>query len=346
MKICITGCAGFIGSHLSEHFIGKGATVIGIDNLSRKGSNENLNLLQKSSNSNFIFNRIDIRDFEKIKKVFIEQGPFDLIIHEAGQVAVTSSLLNPREDFEINALGTFNLLEATRLYSPEAFFEYASTNKVYGAMDQVDIVEKNNEYAYSDELINGVNESHPIDFHSPYGCSKGAADQYVRDYARIYGMDTVVFRQSCIYGTKQFGIEDQGWVAWFVIASILNKKITIYGDGKQCRDILWIDDLVECYELAYTKRTITAGKIYNIGGGMNNVLSIQGLIGVLKESGVMINEPAYDDWRDGDQKVFICDVAKIETDTGWKPRISTFQGVQKLIEWSRKNKEVLSKILG
>ena len=245
MKVLITGCAGFIGCHLTKYFLSIGNEVIGLDNLSRKGGQENLKWLQ-TLQGKFEFNKIDIRDFTEVSAIFKRCGQFDLILHLAAQVAVTTSVVDPREDFEINAFGTFNLLEATRLYSPDAFFEFASTNKVYGKMDNVNVVERNGRYEY-DMLSKGVNEDYNLDFHSPYGCSKGAADQYVRDYNRIYGLRTVVLRQSCIYGTRQFGIEDQGWIAWFIIASLLEKPITIYGDGMQIRDVLWIEDLADVW---------------------------------------------------------------------------------------------------
>ena len=272
MKVLVTGCAGFIGSHLAVNFLTKGHKVVGIDNLSRNGSKENLNWLTET-NKNMVFCDADIRNFKGVSDVFKIYGPFDLILHMAAQVAVTTSVLDPREDFEINALGTFNILEATRLYSPEAVFEFASTNKVYGKMDKIGVTERNGRYEY-DELQKGIDENYNIDFHSPYGCSKGAADQYVRDYNRIYGLKTVVLRQSCIYGTRQFGIEDQGWVAWFVIASLLNKPITVYGDGKQIRDILWIDDLVDVYVKLFENAEKVSGKVFNIGGGPSNTLSL------------------------------------------------------------------------
>ena len=238
IKILITGCAGFIGCHLSKHYLNKGAQIVGIDNLSRRGSGTNLKWLQSQSNGNFKFYNQNVCSFPDILNIYREYAPFDMVIHEAAQVAVTTSTTDPRTDFEINALGTFNMLEATRMFSPEALFQYASTNKVYGKMNNVEVVRRNGRYEYKD-LKEGVAEDFQLDFHSPYGCSKGSADQYVRDYHRIYGLKTTVLRQSCIYGTRQFGIEDQGWVAWFTIASILKKPITIYGDGRQVRDVLW-----------------------------------------------------------------------------------------------------------
>jgi len=343
MKVLITGCTGFIGYHLAEYFLEKGKEVIGIDNLSRKGGEENLKSLLLLQGK-FEFHKIDICNFEKITEVFKKCGPFDLILHLAGQVAVTISVTDPRDDFEINALGTFNLLEATRLYSPNAFFEFASTNKVYGKTDDINIIERNGKYEY-DTLLNGVSEEHNLDFHSPYGCSKGAADQYVRDYNRIYGLKTVVLRQSCIYGTRQFGIEDQGWVAWFIIASLLNKPITIYGDGKQSRDILWIDDLVEIWVKLFENADRVSGEIFNIGGGTVNTLSLLELLNILRAEGILQREPLFANWRPGDQKVFVCNLDKVNKFVGWKPTIAPKLGVKKLIDWVVNNKTLLKKTL-
>jgi CDP-paratose 2-epimerase len=341
-NILISGCAGFIGTHLTEYFLKNTENVFGIDNLFRKGTEYNIEILKPYKN--FIFMQEDIRDFDKLKEIFKQYGPFDLIIHEAAQVAVTTSVLEPRIDFEHNALGTFNLLEATRLYSHEAFFEFASTNKVYGKMADKAIDEGSQRYMYADGHP-GINETCPLDFYSPYGCSKGTADQYVHDYSRIYGLKTVVLRQSCIYGTRQYGIEDQGWVAWFTIASILNKPITIYGDGKQVRDILWIDDLVDVYAQLYLNRDTVSGEVYNIGGGPDNTLSLLELVSILKEEGVMKTDPGFTDWRPGDQNIFICDLNKIENHLGWKPSTSPKEGVRELISWSIDNKKQLQTLL-
>lgn len=345
MKILITGCAGFIGSHLAEFFMDRGDEVIGLDNLSRNGAQQNLDLLERSEVKKFKFYKVDVRNFKDIEQVFDEHAPFDLVIHEAGQVAVTTSILSPREDFEINALGTLNMLEATRKYSPDAFFEYASTNKVYGGMDEEVVEERDGRYVYANKKF-GINESQPLDFHSPYGCSKGAADQYVRDYARIYGLKTVVLRQSCIYGTRQFGIEDQGWVAWFTIAAILGKPLTIFGDGKQGRDLLWVDDLVRAYFSLYSSRKHVSGKVYNVGGGVENILSLNELVEKLKKCDVLKSDPSFAEWRHGDQKIFACDISSISGDTGWRPNVSVDQGIEKLINWTKNNKDLLSRIIG
>jgi CDP-paratose 2-epimerase len=271
--------------------------------------------------------------------VFNNNGKFDLILHLAAQVAVTTSVDNPYEDFEINALGTLNLLEATRRYCPDATFIYSSTNKVYGEMEDLNIIKKNGRYMYED-LSEGVDESRNLDFHSPYGCSKGAADQYCRDYFRIYRLQTIVLRQSCIYGYRQFGIEDQGWVAWFCIASALEKPITIYGDGKQIRDVLFIDDLIKAFELAYINREKAAGQIFNIGGGPKNTMSLHELIDSLeKQKGEKISVN-YDNWRPGDQRVFVGNITKAKKELSWEPTIDPAEGVKKLYKWVAENKNL------
>jgi CDP-paratose 2-epimerase len=248
---------------------------------------------------------------------------------------VTTSVQNPRLDFEDNALGTFNALEAARLVGSDPIFIYASTNKVYGGMAGVQVVEEATRYRYTD-LPCGVPEAEPLDFHSPYGCSKGAGDQYTRDYARIYGLRTVVMRQSCIYGYRQFGIEDQGWVAWFVIAALKERPITIYGNGRQVRDVLFIDDLLDAYEAAVQNMAMAAGQIYNIGGGPRNTISIWAEFGPLLEE--LLGRPIpvrYGDWRPGDQPIYVSDVRKAGRQLGWCPRISVREGVTRLFEWIR-----------
>jgi CDP-paratose 2-epimerase len=264
----------------------------------------------------------------------------DVIVHLAGQVAVTTSVTNPREDFEANALGTFNALEAARASGRDPIFVYASTNKVYGEMEEVPLAEDPTRYRYAD-LEYGCPETQPLDFHSPYGCSKGTGDQYVRDYARIYDLRSVVFRQSCIYGPRQFGIEDQGWVAWFVIAAVLGRPITIYGDGKQVRDVLHVDDLLDAYDAAVEKIDAVAGRVYNIGGGSENVMSVWVEFGSLLAKLLGKEIPvARGDWRPGDQKVFYADIRKAERELGWSPKIGVEEGVERLFRWVRKNKDL------
>jgi CDP-paratose 2-epimerase len=345
MKILITGGAGFIGSNIAARLIAMGQEVIILDNLSRKGAGANLNWLNEQAEPGQLhFKRADIRQSEEVKSVFREYKSIDVVIHQAAQVAVTSSVVNPREDFEINALGTLNLLEIVRMQPIPPFFLFASTNKVYGAMKHVSIVENDVRYQYRD-LTLGVSETESLDFHSPYGCSKGAADQYVRDYSRIYGLRTVVFRQSCIYGPRQFGIEDQGWVAWFIIGTVLGKPLTIYGDGKQVRDVLYVDDLVDLYLTAIGKINISTGKIYNIGGGANHQLSLLELLSLLRELIGKEIPVSYSDWRPGDQPVFVSDIRKVQTELNWKPKIGVCEGVALLLDWVSKHSHMIVKEL-
>ena len=334
----ITGGAGFIGSNYVHRLLSRGEKVTIYDNFSRAGAPRNLEWLkQKFGEKAFDVTVGDVRDADRIAEA--GKGA-DVIVHLAGQVAVTTSVLNPRDDFESNALGTFNVLEAARLSGRNPIFIYASTNKVYGGMEDVELTEDATRWRYKD-LINGCPETQPLDFHSPYGCSKGTGDQYVRDYARMYGLRSVVFRQSCIYGPRQFGIEDQGWVAWFIIAAVMERNITIYGDGKQVRDILHVDDLLNAYDRAIEKIEMTAGQVYNLGGGPENVMSVWAEFGPKLEKliGDTI-EVARSDWRPGDQRVFYADTRKAEKDLGWRPKINVEEGVQKLFDWVMENKSL------
>jgi CDP-paratose 2-epimerase len=248
---------------------------------------------------------------------------------------------DPRQDFEVNAVGAFNVLEAVRLQAPEAALIYSSTNKVYGGMEDVQAVETLTRYVLPAYPM-GVPETRSLDFHSPYGCSKGAADQYFRDYARIYGLRTVVFRQSCIYGQRQMGVEDQGWVAWFVIASVMGKPINIYGNGKQVRDLLHVDDLVHAFQAATGQIDRASGQVYNLGGGPANTLSVWCEFGPLLREllGYEVKPSRFNDWRPGDQPVFVADVRKAAAELGWKPQVSVRDGIGRLIEWVRANREL------
>jgi CDP-paratose 2-epimerase len=294
--------------------------------------------MNKSVNA-FNFIKADIRDQEALSKA---ASGADLILHLAAQVAVTSSVDDPRADFEVNALGTLNLLEAARLSTNKPPVFYSSTNKVYGDLTDIEVAEGDTCYYFPDHPY-GIPETHTLDFHSPYGCSKGAGDQYVRDYHRIYGLPTVVFRQSCIYGPRQFGIEDQGWVAWFVIAAITGKPITIYGDGKQVRDLLFVDDLLDAFDLAEANIDKTAGNIYNIGGGSTNTLSIWAEFGPLLEKELGKEIPVTrEGWRPGDQRVFIADIRKAQKDFDWVPRIDVPTGIHKLFDWVQSNRDLFN----
>lgn len=337
-KIIITGAAGFIGSNACNYFLDRGYEVVGIDNLSRINTDKNLKWIRKHRNSNnFIFYKTDVRDYKKVLSIF-RKHQSSAVIHLAAQVAVTSSVMDPRTDFEINALGTFNILEALRATMSKALLIYSSTNKVYGGMEDLVIRETDSRYEYKDFPL-GISEEYPLDFHSPYGCSKGAADQYVRDYSRIYGLNTVVFRQSCIYGPRQFGVEDQGWVAWFLIALFSNKKITIYGDGKQVRDLLFVDDLVRAYHLAIKNKQKVRGEIYNVGGGVKNTISIwsdfKPLLEKLFQEKILTKKSS---WRPGDQKIYVSNINKIKKDLNWKPKVSVEDGVERLFKWVEENR--------
>jgi len=338
MNVMITGGAGFIGCNLADYHLRRGDNVVVFDNLSRKGTNSNLAWLRERHGESFTFVHGDIRDFYALVAHLSDET--DRVYHLAGQVAVTTSVRDPREDFQINAYGTLNVLEAVREAAPQAIVFFASTNKVYGGIESLAVVEDGTRYRYRDHPL-GVPEDHPLDFHSPYGCSKGSGDQYMRDYARIYGLKTVVMRQSCIYGTRQLGVEDQGWVAHFCIAARFGRTITVYGNGKQVRDVLWVDDLIDAYESAAQHIDIAAGQIYNVGGGPDNTISIWAEFGPALErlSGRPISTK-FAEWRPGDQTVYVSDIRKAQRELGWQPKVSLHEGLERLWRWVDANPEV------
>lgn len=343
MKALITGGAGFIGSNLVHRLVREGHNVVVYDDLSRLGTDKNVAWLRNlpsgrdEHSGHWTLVQADIRDFPTLRRAAADA---DVIYHLASQVAVTASVQDPRHDFEVNALGTFNVLEAARLSGRRPIVLYASTNKVYGGMEDVVVVEGETGYAYRD-YPSGIPETYPLDFHSPYGCSKGAGDQYVRDYARIYGLPTVVFRQSCIYGTRQFGVEDQGWVAWFLIATVTGQPITIYGDGKQVRDVLWVDDLLDLYQAAVDRIEVTAGQVYNAGGGAENTLAVWSELGPMLETLLGHDvDVTYDDWRPGDQRIFVADIQKAERELHWRPKVGRTEGVRQLYDWVVANRSL------
>jgi CDP-paratose 2-epimerase len=339
MKAIITGGAGFIGSNAASRFLRRGDHVIVVDNLSREGVQRNLKWLQGQGSLEFV--QLDIRQGDQLATLFRQHRDADRLLHLAAQVAVTTSVTAPREDFEINALGTFNVLEAMRLAGMTAPVIYSSTNKVYGEMTDVGVAEQNGRYAYQ-SLATGVPETRILDFHSPYGCSKGSADQYMIDYHRIYGLRTIVFRQSCIYGYRQMGAEDQGWVAWFMIASQLGRPISIYGDGKQVRDILFVDDLLDAYDAAFAAGDKAIGKAYNIGGGPQNVLSLLELLAYIEKRQGRKLSYRFADWRPGDQKVFVSDIHRSQAELGWKPRTDCISGLGLLYDWISENHDLFA----
>lgn len=347
MEILITGGAGFVGSHAAEYYAKKGNEVVVFDNLSRaellgyETSNAmyNWNYLKKYENIDLM--KGDIRDAERIKNIAKDA---DVIIHTAAQTAVTTSLEAPRTDFEINALGTFNVLEAARLSKNNPCVIYCSTNKVYGDnVNTIPVLEREKRYEFADERYKeGIPEDFPTDLceHTPYGASKFAGDIYAQDYGHIYGLKTGVFRMSCIYGTRQFGVEDQGWVAWFTIATLLRKPITIYGDGKQVRDVLYISDLIRAYDLFIINNLRQA--VFNIGGGSENTLSLLELLELLEVLTDKRTKISYEAWRPSDQKVYISDITRIQKELGWKPEVSIKEGVGKLVDWVKGNKAILN----
>ncbi len=341
MKILVTGGAGFIGSHVAERYAREGHDVVVFDNLSRaellqkeiRHVDFNKKYLEQFRNVEFV--KGDIRDGEAIAAAAKDA---DAIFHHAAQTAVTTSVTDPRPDFEVNALGTFNVLEAARNSGRNPSIIYSSTNKVFGDnVNKIRVVEKPDHYEFEPAFRNGVPETFSIDRceHSPYGCSKLAADLYVQDYAHLYGLRTGVFRMSCIYGTRQLGVEDQGWVAWFTIATMLGKPLTIYGDGKQVRDVLFVTDLVELYD-RFLKGSLKHG-IFNTGGGSKNTLSLLQLLGILEKLTGKRSKVSYGDWRPSDQKVFVADISSAREALGWEPKISPEEGVKRLVEFVSAN---------
>src|SRR5229473_7988049 len=315
-RVLITGGAGFLGVNAAVQLIGDGWHVTLLDNLSRPGTERNLKGLITKHPARTTFVKEDVRNASALAPHVKNQ---DAILHLAGQVAVTTSLVDPITDFEVNAAGTLNLLETARLHNPQAPFVFASTNKVYGKLDRNNVACK---------------ESQPIDFHSPYGCSKGAADQYVRDYARCFNMNTVVLRQSCIYGAHQYGTEDQGWVAHFVHSILDDRPLTIYGDGRQVRDLLDVRDLSALYEIAIEDIDKTRGQIYNVGGGEPNQ---RNLLEVIDQIGELVGKTpqySFSDWREGDQAYYVSDISKAKQDLAWEPQIAFDRGLKDLVAWA------------
>ena len=336
LKVLITGGAGFIGSNLVDHLLGEGYQVTAYDNLSRRGARKNAAWLKEKYGQKFKLITEDIRNYSVLLNAVDNH---DLVYHLAAQVAVTTSIKNPREDFEINALGTLNVLEAVREVGGDPIVIYSSTNKVYGEMADSRLTEGPTRYQYAD-TINGVPESRLLDFYSPYGCSKGIGDQYFIDYARIYGLKTVVFRQSCVYGTRQFGNEDQGWIAHFLISAVLGKPITIYGDGKQLRDVLYVSDVIKAFEMAANHITSTSGQAYNIGGGPENTISLLELINYLESKTKRKIKYSFQNRRPGDQIVYVSNISKAKRDFGWSPTIPVKDGLDRLFDWVTQNRHL------
>ena len=341
--VLVTGGAGFIGANVAEFYLAQGRPVIIYDNFSRPGSRVNLDWLRGRWGSALEVIEGDVRRVDSALPEAVER--VDVVYHLAAQVAVTTSVTDPRDDFDTNALGTFNVLEAVRCSAAQPAVIYSSTNKVYGKLADVAVVEQGRRYAYRD-APDGISEAQPLDFYSPYGCSKGAGDQYVLDYARIYGLRTLVFRQSCIYGPHQFGMEDQGWLAWFTIRALQQRPVTIFGDGKQVRDVLWIGDLVAAYDAALGRIDQLSGRAYNIGGGPGATLSLLELIDLLEARYQRPLEREFADWRPGDQRVFVSDIRKATADFDWTPLVTPADGVAQLADWLAETESVVAQVTG
>jgi CDP-paratose 2-epimerase len=330
--VLITGGAGFIGTNLAHRLLLEGQPVIILDNLSRNGVRQNLDGLKRRFGALVKSIDADIRDRHTLSKLLPEVSA---VFHFAAQVAVTASLEAPREDFEVNACGTLNLLETLKGRRNPPPLIFTSTNKVYGALDWMPLDEGRTRYVPRDPEIRrrGINEACPISFRSPYGCSKGAADQYVQDYANSFNLQTLVFRMSCIYGTHQYGTEDQGWVAHFLSQCLNGRRITIYGDGKQVRDLLYIDDLIDALFLAHKNIVSLSGRVFNIGGGPLCATSLLELLTEVRDLGLGSPQLKFADWRTGDQQYYVSDCASFRSATGWRPRVGIREGITRLHQW-------------
>jgi CDP-paratose 2-epimerase len=330
--VLVTGGCGFIGCNIADRLASRDRTVVVLDNLARIGVRENAQWLTSRYGKRINIVIADIRDPISVIEAVRDAGA---VIHLAAQVAVTDSITDPVADFEINARGTVNVLEAIRLHNPSAPLLFASTNKVYGRLiDDSEIVRTGERYRPAGPVLaEGISENAPLDFYSPYGCSKGTADQYVRDYARVFGLQAVVMRMSCIYGPRQFGTEDQGWIAHFLLSALRGERLTIYGDGYQVRDALHVSDAVEAWLAALDHIALVRGRVFNLGGGPANSVSLRELIGLLSE--LTGHEIAYSfaDWRPGDQPWYVTDTRALHTALGWQPKTSLQDGLLSLHQW-------------
>jgi CDP-paratose 2-epimerase len=330
--VLITGGAGFIGCNLAHRLLREGRRVIVFDNLSRNGVTRNLRWLREQHGEAVEAVIADVRDPEAVQRAVARAGQ---VFHFAAQVAVTTSLDDPVNDFSVNGRGTINVLEAIRRSRHRPPLVFTSTNKVYGGLDDVALADTGARYTPTDATLaaEGVGESRPLDFHSPYGCSKGTADQYVRDYARSFGLQTVVFRMSCIYGPHQFGTEDQGWVAHFLIRALDGEPIVLYGDGKQVRDILFVEDLVNALVLAQRNVRRISGQAFNIGGGAANTTSLIELLELIGDIHGAKPDIVLRGWRTGDQRYYVSNTARFRSATGWSPAVGVRDGVRRLYQW-------------
>ena len=336
-NILITGAAGFIGVNAAKYFKDHGFNVTGVDNLSRRGSEINKEFLDQENIRLIEKNVID----KEFLAEYFKNHDVGLVLHLSAQVAATSSIVNPTYDFENNLQATFNILESIRNFSANTAIIYASTNKVYGDLKYLKVEEQKTRFVFNDKA-HGIAEDSPLDFHTPYGCSKGAADQYILDYGRTYGIKSVVFRQSCVYGVRQMGVEDQGWVAWLSYAAKIGKTIDVYGNGKQVRDMLYVEDLVKAYYKAFELIEDSSGNAFNIGGGPTNSLSILEYIDILSKKYSKNIEFKFSPKRTGDQDIFISNNSKVKKFLGWTPQTGYDSGISKMIDWQEKNFEILN----
>jgi CDP-paratose 2-epimerase len=336
--ILITGGAGFIGSNLTERLLGESGTRVRIfDNFSRKGVAHNVTWLRSlAGGKNLEVVEGDVRDMKAVRQAVSDVSE---IYHLAAQVAVTTSVEDPRSDFEVNALGTFQVLEAARLSGNKPFILFTSTNKVYGSLKRLSVEVEGTHYRAASRSFRGVNEREPLDFHSPYGCSKGAADQYVHDYGRIYGLPTVVFRMSCIAGPRQFGNEDQGWVAHFLYSALSGAPITVYGNGYQVRDVLHVHDLVDAMLATHSAIERTRGQVFNLGGGLARSVSVIEMLKEIEHKTKRSLRLDFSQVRPGDQPLYISDTSKLEQHTGWRPRRSLAQILDSIYQFGVQNQE-------
>ncbi|RYG19228.1 SDR family NAD(P)-dependent oxidoreductase [bacterium] len=328
----VIGGAGFIGTNVADRLLGEGRNVIVFDSLARAGVERNLEWLQAKHGKKVEFVHGDVRDRSSLRPA-VERA--SEIFHLAAQVAVTTSLVDPIDDFERNARGTLNLLEEIRRLDTRPPLVFTSTNKVYGGLEDVSLSIQDGRYEPENPLVRmrGIGEDRPLDFHSPYGCSKGAADQYVIDYARTFGLPAVVFRMSCIYGPHQCGTEDQGWVAHFLLQALKDAPITIYGDGRQVRDVLFVSDLVDAFRLAMSNMDSLSGQAFNMGGGPENTISLLEFLDTIEELHQERPEVSFGDWRPGDQRYYVSDTTKFSDATGWSPKYTSREGIEALYRW-------------
>lgn len=332
MTVLVTGGAGFVGANVAHRLLASGERVRVLDNLSRPGVERNVAWLREKHGIAFELLEADVRDRAAVRQAV---AGVDHVLHFAAQVAVTTSIEDPPLDFEVNAGGTLNVLEAVRAERRPPSVVYASTNKVYGALEDVPLEAAGARYAPTDPTLaaHGISEARPLSFHSPYGCSKGTADQYVLDYAKTFGLRAAVFRMSCIYGPRQLGNEDQGWVAHFLIRALRGEGITIYGDGKQVRDILFIDDLVDAFARIRADVDRLAGRAFNVGGGPGNALSLLELVGEIADRTGRRPHVTFAGWRRADQRYYVSDPRALGRATGWAPRTSARDGIGRLLDW-------------